>query len=147
MRKDNVPVNSIIPSEATAQLSFFPDAEGLYTISFIAKDAFGKSTTAQLSLLVFLNLAPVASLAETKLGVNSPYEYQFDASKSFDQDKNKGGSIQAYRYLINGTTEIITQQRIIKYVFSKSGGQEVKLDVFDNDGVKSATATRVIQVN
>ncbi|MCA6367729.1 MAG: PKD domain-containing protein [Cytophagales bacterium] len=145
-RKDNVPVNSLDPSDASAHLEFLPDATGPYTLSFVATDAFGKTATATISLLVFLNLPPVASLTESKLAVNSPFEYQFDASKSFDQDKNKGGSIQAYRYLINGTTEIITQQPIIKYVFSKAGGQEVKLEVFDNDGVKSATVTRVIQV-
>ncbi|MCA6431230.1 MAG: hypothetical protein IM613_17480 [Cytophagales bacterium] len=148
LRQDgNVITNSIGISSGTAQISFKPDAGGNFTLLFTATDSFDKTATASLALFVFDNLPPIAKFTESKLAINSPYEYQFDASQSFDQDKSKGGAIQAYRFLINNTVEILTQQRIVKYVFPGTGGQEVKLEVYDNNGAKSTVFTKVIQVN
>lgn len=143
----NVVTEQLDPSSGNANVSFRPDAPGTYTITFTASDSFEKSATATLTIFVFNNIAPVASFVESKIGVNSPYEYELNALGSFDPDKNKGGGIQAYRYLVNNTVEIITTQSVIKYVFPGTGGQEVKLEAYDNDGAKSTLFTKVIQVN
>jgi len=148
LRQDgNVITNALDISSGTANITFKPDANGNYTLEFKATDSFDKSTTATLQLLVYDNLLPVASFVESKLAINSPYEYQFDASASFDQDRNKGGAVQVYRFLINNTVEILTKDKVTKWVFAGTGGQEVKLEVYDNNGAKSAVFTKVIQVN
>jgi hypothetical protein len=143
----NVVTEQLDPSNGNANLSFRPDAPGIYTFNFTASDSFEKSATATLTILVFNNIVPVASFIESKVGVNSPYEYELNAGGSFDPDKKKGGGIQAYRYLVNNTVEIITTQSVIKYVFPGTGGQDVKLEAYDNDGAKSTLFTKVIQVN
>jgi hypothetical protein len=130
-----------------ANLVFSPQGVGTVRIDFTAIDAFDASSSVSLTLNVFDNLLPIAEFKEAKLGVNSPYEYELDATKSRDLDLKKGGGIQAYHYIINGTNDIWTASPKTRIVFGGTGGQEVKLEVIDNDGGKSAFFTKVISVS
>lgn len=144
-------ISSDVPSgEGLSSLVFKPDSPGNYTLEFIATDAFGKSATATINLFVFVNLPPTAKMVETRLNGASPFEYEFDASASSDRDTKYGGGIQYYRfvYMVNNleAVVILTTQPKIKYVLPGPGGQEVRLEVFDNDGAKSVVLTKRFEV-
>lgn len=147
LKKDGVQISGIDASTPGGSYEFEPKGGTNYTLSFTATDAFDKSTTAELKLAVFNNLPPVAVLEVTKLGINSLYEYQLDARKSRDRDVNSGGAVKLYHYVINGTTDFTTSQSTIRYDFPGLGGQEIKLNVIDNDGTSSPVITFVLTIN
>ena len=119
---------------------------GLNVIDIITEDKFNNSATATLNLFAFSNLAPVALLTATKIAVNAPLEYKFDASKSFDQDKSFGGKIVGFIYEVEGNV-ITTTSPTLNYIFQTPGIYTVNLKVIDNNGDKSNNFELKVTVN
>ncbi|MGB4776460.1 MAG: hypothetical protein WBP45_14885 [Daejeonella sp.] len=124
-------------------ISVSPQEPGLNVIKFIAEDKFGKTDEAQLSLFLFDNLPPVASLEYVQL---SSLEYQFDGSSSFDQDKNFGGLVAGYYFEIGGIV-YETPSPVIKHIFNNPGLYSIKLKVIDNNGSYSPVIEKKVTIN
>ena len=125
---------------------FIPQGTGLVTIRFIVTDRFNQSDSATMQLTVFNNLPPTANLYTVPVQGGKTYEYQFDASGSFDTDHSFGGIITKYIFFI-GNERIETVQPTIPYIFSGPGTYTVRLQVMDNDGATSREVTQLIQFN
>lgn len=138
---------SINQENQAQQLRFDGVEAGNSKVTFVVRDAFGSVATATLNVLVFVNLPPVAALTATRLQVNSPFEYEFDATASNDPDRSQGGGIEVYEYLIDNRFTFLTDKPRVRYVFDRGGGHEIKLSVYDNDGTRSAVITRLITIN
>jgi len=91
-------------------ITFFPETDGLNVIEIIMEDIYGKTTSANASVFVFDNLLPVAILSVSNEGTN----YILDASGSYDLDRNFGGEIVAYEFMISGNTPIEYTSSIIE---------------------------------
>lgn len=116
---------------------------GVNTIVFQAVDAVGQGSTGSVSLFAFTNLPPVADATFTNTRVDSQYEYEFDASKSFDADFNFGGQITQYEYVINenAALTIKTNKSRVKHIFPGPGGYRIRYRVYDNEGATSEWKT------
>lgn len=66
----------------------------------MVKDSFGEQAKVSISFTVFRNIAPVALFNVKKIGVSSPYEYEVDASGSYDKDARFNGKIVEYEYTL-----------------------------------------------
>lgn len=143
---DTVAENSVIPLiDYSMTLKFKPLTEGQIKLRFYVTDRQRLSDTATLTLTTFKNLAPKGSLNTSYLGENSPYEYNLDASGSYDSDHNFGGFIKEYVYTIDN--EVITTTRSsIKYIFPSPGTYNVQLQVKDNDNELSTIISKQITV-
>jgi PKD repeat protein len=137
---------AIAADNQAQQLRFVGLEAGNVKVRFDVRDAFNVTTSATLNVLVFVNLAPVANLTTNRIQVNSPFEYEFDASSSFDPDRSQGGGIEVYEYTIDNTFTFRTKLNRIRYVFDRSGGHEIRLSVYDNDGTRSPVITRNITI-
>ena len=143
---DTVSENSVIPLiDYSMTLKFKPKTEGQVKLRFHVTDRQNLSDTATLTLTTFKNLAPVGNLNPSYLGENSPYEYNLDASGSYDVDHNFGGYIKEYIYNIDNEV-IKTTRSSIKYIFPEPGTYNVQLQVKDNDDVLSTIISKQITV-
>lgn len=134
-------LNGSLPLETDPiDLKIVPNL-GISTITFEAVDNFGKAKSATIKLFAFDNLLPVADVVFTHSKETGPYEYTFNASGSYDQDRLFGGAITQYEYVINDVYTIKTDQSIIKHVFPGPGGYRVKYRVYDNEGATSEFIT------
>ena len=126
------------------------DSDGVTTIRISAIDNLGKETKADVSINSFLNKLPVASWNYTNIKLNDPYEYEFDATTSIDQDADLGGAIAGYEWTVNGNVFTVGNAKI-NYILSKAspGGTtyNIKLRVLDNNGQYSTVSEKYITVN
>lgn len=127
-----------------ADIMYAPDLsiDGLHKIEFTVTDNLGNSSTAVLNLFVFENIEPVAARNITLIGVNDQYEYDLDATGSYDQDFNFGGRIAIYEWEINGV-KLTSKTEISRFIFPSAGNYEIKVRVQDNDGAWSPVKTGV----
>ena len=114
-------------------------------LNFSIIDEFGNTKTSNLNLIAFDNLSPIAMLDITSVKALSDFEYDLDASASFDQDEKFGGLVERYRYKID-TAVIFTDKSKIRIIFPSSGSFDVSLEVQDNDEAWSEIETQTFVV-
>lgn len=119
--------------DGRAEFSYKPSTNGINRIKLIITDNLGNKGEATINLLVFNNIRPVAVRALTRIGVSNPFEYDLDASASYDPDKNVGGGVDFYEWDINGT-KFLSTNAVSRFIFPQAGTYEIKLRVRDNDG-------------
>ena len=133
-------------SQEEVSLEYTPVEMGEHEIKFVAIDAFGeKSASVTIQLLFFDNLAPIAVLSVNYVGETNERHYMFDASASYDQDEEFGGSVVQYKYFVDDK-EILTTVNTINYIFQQSGSYSVGLQVLDNDNQWSEVVTETVEV-
>jgi hypothetical protein len=126
-------------------LSEFTDGQIDFVVTIT--DQFKATANFKLTLIAFKNLPPVASFLYAQNNINSdPYQYSFDASRSYDKDQRLGGGIQAYSWVVNGKTLPPITNPIMNWVFPSPGGYQVSLYAIDNDGTSSLVNTQQITV-
>lgn len=140
-------VTDFLPIDAgELKLDFVNDSEELTTLEFSITDMFNSTSKIVYNIFSFVNLAPIASLDYRHSGMTSKFEYELDASKSFDEDRNQGGNIEWFIFHIDAH-EIRTKSNKIDYVFKKPGNYPVDLTVIDNQGKASKTVSKSININ
>ncbi len=121
---------------------YLPDTTGQHNLVLRFTDPYSKEATCKLSLNVFWNLKPVA-LFEYSISNNI---LSIDATQSYDQDQEYGGSISEYIYVLDGN-----EYRLKNSTFTQSIEPSVihiiKLQVIDNDGAKSSIISDIIPMN
>jgi hypothetical protein len=145
---ETVPLNGTIPipGDGRVPLRFEAASSGDVQVRIQAFDILGQPAGTDLEFFIFENLVPTADFTLEKVGVNSPLEYDLDASLSFDQDAAQGGFIEVYEWSIDGAV-IQTSNEKIRHVFGQAKGYEIKLRVQDNDGEWSQFRTRIVEIN
>jgi len=114
--------------------------EGISQISFSASDCYNKKGIANLTVVTFKNLPPVAEVTVIKTAIHSPLEIEIDASASYDLDARFGGSIVEYEYKLNDLTQV-SSHSTFPYIFGVSGQKQISVRVKDNDGAWSDEKT------
>jgi len=114
-------------------LIFTGVAEGQNSLTMIAEDSFHKKAEVSILLTVFRNIPPVARFTVKKIGISSPYEYEIDASSSYDRDKRFNGEIVEYEYTL-ANYRLNTTLNKIRYVFGTFGQKNISVRVKDNNG-------------
>jgi hypothetical protein len=120
--------------------------EGQSRFSLVAKDSFGASVEFSVSFTVFRNIAPIASFTVKKIGVSSPYEYEVDATASYDKDARFNGKIVEYEYTLQNYTFSSTLSKI-RYIFGSAGQKLIKVRVKDNSGDWSDIVSQYVVLN
>ena len=120
--------------------------EGQSRFSLVAKDSFGASVEFSVSFTVFRNIAPIASFTVKKIGVSSPYEYEVDATASYDKDARFNGKIVEYEYTLQNYTFSSTLSKI-RYIFGSAGQKLIKVRVKDNSGDWSDMVSQYVVLN
>lgn len=151
---DKNPIEGAIGYKNKEALTLYYDAQGIAGIAKIrltATDNLGKSSSVELTISAFKNKRPVAAWEFTKPAINDPYEYEFDATSSVDDDAAQGGGIVRYEWNVNGTI-FSTSSPKIRYILSKAStngtNYSVKLRVKDNNAEFSTNvAEKIISVN
>lgn len=129
----------------TQTLSYTPTATGKTLLNVSVKDNFDNIKEANVEVVTFDNLLPVARLSIQNIEVVDAKEYLIDASKSYDPDASFGGFITTYRYKI-GNNVFTSDKSSIRWIFPKAGNYEIGVTVTDSDGATS-TYTGVFAVN
>lgn len=148
LKIDSSGLNQFLLSKQTQDFVEVPiivNSIGSYFIRFITTDVYGKSDFVELRITGFDNYLPVANFEIIPIKVNSDFEYEFDASTSYDADSSFGGKITTYIFTINGL-EVISNIPKIKYVFPKRGNIEVKLKVLDDDQAYSLEIKKISSI-
>lgn len=127
-------------------ISFTGVTEGQDQVTLMAKDSFGEQVKFSLTFTVFRNIAPVALFTVKKIGVSSPYEYEVDASGSYDKDARFNGKIVEYEYTLANYKFSSTLSKI-RYVFGSSGQKQIRVRVQDNNGDWSAQVSEYVVLN
>jgi hypothetical protein len=120
--------------------------EGMFVASFIARDLYGLTDTAQLNIFVFKNLPPVAVFNVETTKKLSQYEISVDATASFDKDSKWGGRVVNYRYRIGSNYDVTNNLNKISYIFGSPGSKNVSVSVQDNEGAWSEEVTSPILI-
>lgn len=113
-------------------ISFTGVTEGLDQVTLMAKDSFNEEAKISISFTIFRNIAPVALFSVKKIGVSSPYEYEVDASASYDKDAKFNGKIKEYEYTLANYKFSSTLSKI-HYVFGSAGQNQILVRVKDNN--------------
>jgi hypothetical protein len=124
-------------------ITFTGVTEGQDLVTLSANDSFNKEATFSITFTVFRNIAPVASFTVKKIGVSSPYEYEVDASASYDKDARFNGKIVEYEYTLNNYTFSTTLSKI-RYIFGSAGQKQIRVRVKDNNGDWSALVSEYV---
>lgn len=116
--------------------------EGVYNLSFVITDSYGKSKTLKLKLVVFINRLPIITdwIIYT-VGDLSPLHKRILLTAK-DPDEIYGGGISYYQYIINGDTTNYPDNQM-NYIFPSSGYYSFGFRCKDNDGYWS----NIIQIN
>lgn len=99
-----------------------------------------------ITFTVFRNIAPVAQFAVKKIGVSSPYEYEVDASASYDKDARFSGKIAEYEYTLANYI-FSSPLNKIRYVFGSAGQKQIRVRVKDNSGDWSNQVSEYVVLN
>lgn len=127
-------------------ISFTGVTEGQDKVILSAKDSFNEEAKFSLTFTVFRNIAPVASFTVKKVGVSSPYEYEVDASASYDKDARFNGKISEYEYTL-ANYKFSSPLSKIRYVFGSSGQKQIRVRVKDNNDDWSAQVSEYVVLN
>lgn len=117
---------------ALLEFDYYPEHLGLHQFSITVTDNFGLSSKAVLELTAFDNLLPAAFFTARKLGQRSRYEWEFDASESFDRDEKYGGAVREYEFSVLGKVYNLLSPEI-RIIFPSTGIYSVGVRVKDND--------------
>jgi hypothetical protein len=131
---------------STELISFTGQAEGQNIFSLTARDSFGQEAKFSITFTVFRNIAPVAQFAIKKIGVSSPYEYEVDASASYDKDARFSGKITEYEYTL-ANYKFSSPLSKVRYVFGSAGQKQIRVRVKDNSGDWSAQVSQYVVLN
>ncbi len=126
---------------------FNPLTVGFQSINLKAIDRYGLSASANINLIVFKNIPPVAVLTYLKTSVYDPLEYRIQADQSYSGDPKFGGRIINYQFSISPNYQVTTPYNFISYIFPSIGNYQVSLRVQDNDGVWSPSCVIYINVS
>ena len=127
-------------------ISFTGVSEGQNLVNLTAKDSFNEEAKFSITFTVFRNIAPVALFTVKKIGVSSPYEYEVDASASYDKDARFNGKIVEYEYTLANYKFSSTLSKI-RYVFGSAGQKQIRVRVKDNSGDWSAQVSEYVVLN
>ena len=127
-------------------ISFTGVTEGQDQVTLVARDSFGASAEFSISFTVFRNIAPIASFTIKKLGVSSPYEFEVDASASYDKDAKFNGKIVEYEYTL-ANYKFSSSLNKVRYIFGSAGQKLIKVRVKDNSGDWSSQVSEYIVLN
>lgn len=127
-------------------IDFTGASEGQNLVTLMVKDSFGEQAKFSMTFTVFRNIAPVAFFTVKKIGVSSPYEYEIDASGSYDKDARFNGKITEYEYTLANYKFSSTLSKI-RYVFGSAGQKQIRVRVQDNNGEWSSQASEYVVLN
>lgn len=127
-------------------LKYTPSQIGVHTIIFTILDEFDETYTITAEITAFSNLSPIADFVVTPIKSTGLYEYEIDASSSFDQDQNFGGSIAEYKYNVNGLIFTSTSSKT-KFDFGKPDTYTIQVSVTDLDGTTSNITEKTVTIN
>jgi hypothetical protein len=127
-------------------ISFTGLNEGQNIVSLTANDSFGREAKFSFTFTIFRNIAPVALFTVKKIGVSSPYEYEVDASASYDKDSKFNGKITEYEYTL-ANYKFSSPLSKIRYVFGSGGQKQIRVRVKDNTGDWSAQVSEYVVLN
>jgi len=127
-------------------ISFTGVTEGQDQITLMAKDSFNEEAKFSISFTVFRNIPPVALFSVKKIGVSSPYEYEVDASASYDKDARFNGKIVEYEYTL-ANYKFSSPLSKVRYVFGSSGQKQIRVRVKDNNGDWSSQVSQYVVLN
>jgi hypothetical protein len=127
-------------------ISFTGVTEGQDQVTLMAKDSFNEEAKFSFSFTVFRNIAPVALFYVKKIGVSSPYEYEVDASRSYDKDARFNGKIVEYEYTLSNYKFSTTLSKV-RYVFGSAGQKQIRVRVKDNSGDWSSQVSEYVVLN
>jgi hypothetical protein len=127
-------------------ISFTGVTEGQDQVTLMAIDSFNEEATFSISFTVFRNIAPVALFSVKKIGVSSPYEYEVDASGSYDKDARFNGKITEYEYTL-ANYKFSSPLSKVRYVFGSAGQKQIRVRVKDNSGDWSSLASEYVVLN
>ena len=127
-------------------ISFTGLNEGQNVVSLTANDSFGREAKFSFTFTIFRNIAPVAMFLVKKIGVSSPYEYEVDASGSYDKDSRFNGKIVEYEYTL-ANYKFSSPLSKIRYVFGSPGQKQIRVRVKDNTGDWSAQVSEYVVLN
>ena len=112
----------------------------------MAKDSFNEEARFSISFTVFRNIAPVAFFTIKKIGVSSPYEYEVDASASYDKDARFKGKVVEYEYTL-ANYKFSSPLSKVRYVFGSAGQKQIRVRVKDNSGYWSTQVSEYVVLN
>ena len=126
----------LIPAEGIVNLRIVPKSLALNRIAFVVTDKLNATGRADLELMSFNNLAPVARYSLKSLAVIDPLEYEIDASKSFDRDAKFGGTVERYYFYVNDVEIAVRSaaQPKLKWIFEDKRQYKITVKVQDSDG-------------
>ena len=127
-------------------ISFTGVTEGQDQVTLMAKDSFNEEAKFSISFTVFRNIAPVALFSVKKIGVSSPYEYEVDASGSYDKDARFNGKITEYEYTL-ANYKFSSPLSKVRYVFGSAGQKQIRVRVKDNNGDWSNQVSEYVVLN
>ena len=127
-------------------ISFTGVTEGQAQVTLMAKDSFNEEAKFSISFTVFRNIAPVALFSVKKIGVSSPYEYEVDASASYDKDARFNGKIVEYEYTL-ANYKFSTTLSKVRYIFGSAGQKQIRVRVKDNSGDWSNQLSEYVVLN
>ena len=127
-------------------ISFTGASEGQNIFSLSAKDSFNEEAKFSITFTVFRNIAPVAQFTVKKIGVSSSYEYEVDASASYDKDARFGGKITEYEYTL-ANYKFSSPLSKVRYVFGSAGQKQIRVRVKDNNGDWSSQVSQYVVLN
>lgn len=127
-------------------ISFTGATEGQNIFSLSAKDSFKEEAQFSITFTVFRNIAPVAQFSVKKIGVSSPYEYEVDASASYDKDARFSGKITEYEYTL-ANYKFSSPLSKVRYVFGSAGQKQIRVRVKDNSGDWSSQVSQYVVLN
>ena len=127
-------------------ISVTGQAEGQNIFSLTAKDSFNEEAKFSITFTVFRNIAPVAQFDVKKIGVSSPYEYEVDASASYDKDARFSGKITEYEYTL-ANFKFSSPLSKVRYVFGSAGQKQIRVRVKDNSGDWSSQVSQYVVLN
>jgi hypothetical protein len=127
-------------------ITFKGVTEGQDLVTLLAKDSFNEQAKFYISFTVFRNIAPVALFTVNKIGVSSFYEYEVDASGSYDKDARFNGKIVEYEYTL-ANYKFTSSLSKVRYVFGSAGQKQIRVRVQDNNGDWSAQVSQYVVLN
>ncbi|MBK7628783.1 MAG: hypothetical protein IPJ16_16580 [Bacteroidales bacterium] len=130
----------------TELISFTGVTEGQNIFSLCARDSFNEEAKFSITFTVFRNIAPVAKFSVKKIGVSSPYEYEVDASASYDKDARFSGKITEYEYTL-ANYKFSSPLNKVRYVFGSAGQKQIRVRVKDNNGDWSNQISEYVVLN
>ena len=105
-----------------------------------------KKLSFSFTFTIFRIIAPVALYSVKKIGVSSPYEYEVDASASYDKDARFNGEIVEYEYTL-ANYKFSTTLSKVRYVFGNAGQKQIHVRLKDNTGDWSAQISEYVVLN